>query len=56
MKTKPKQVPLRISIELYEKIKANAEKEQRSFNNYLVNLLIPASLISKNNRHWRRWL
>ena len=39
MKTKPKQVSLRISIELYEKIKSNAKKEQRSFNNYLVNLL-----------------
>jgi hypothetical protein len=39
MKVETKQMSLRISIELYEKIKSNAKKEQRSFNNYLVNLL-----------------
>ena len=39
MKAETKQMSLRISIELYEKIKSNAKKEQRSFNNYLVNLL-----------------
>ena len=39
MKAETKQMSLRISIELYEKIKSNSKKEQRSFNNYLVNLL-----------------
>ena len=39
MKAETKQMSLRISVELYEKIKFNAKKEQRSFNNYLVNLL-----------------